>query len=174
MNKTLAEEELDRELILNPSRHSRPDGTIVDHSLTAKIGKKRFSMFEQSNREKKVTFEKRSSGKFGDELEITFRWNDVKLQRCNLGHDHEIEKKEREYRWFHIPWEHVESLIEWLQSGKWNQVALKAPPHVKVLKEVEEFLILVEERDKILKPASQKLRTKVRNVIPWGYEKEPV
>lgn len=171
MNKTLREEELDRALILNESKWTRNDGSIVDHSLMVKPSKKSFTMFEKSEPDKKVTFEKRASGKWGDELEITFRWNDVKLQRCNLGHDHEIEKKEREYRWFHIPWEHVESLIEWLQTGTWREVTIKTPPHFKVLKEVEAFLSEVEKRDPILKPAAQKLRTKVRHSIPWGFEK---
>jgi hypothetical protein len=43
-------------------------------------------------------------------------------ETCNLGHVHTTSKKvPKKFAWISLDWEHVDQLIEWLQSGSWSE-----------------------------------------------------
>ena len=117
MNKTLAEEEFERDLVLSHER-SKGDGKTYDSILTCKVGKKSVKFNNPSYRKEQIVFSKdRWHGE--DQLEITLRHPKSTTLKCSLGHEHVIEEKYGEYTFMHIPWEHVESLRQLSLDNKY-------------------------------------------------------
>lgn len=155
MNKTLAEEEFDRELAL---KH----GPFFGASHKVKIGKKVLSFESDNWYGVKVKFEKGvSHGPSAESLTITCEWEEKKTAKCSLGHDHVIEKKERQWKYADIQWEYVEQLIEWLQSGSWSQIQRKEPVDFKLLREARAALAEISATSKAFEPSCKKVIRKI-------------
>ena len=155
MNKTLQEEEFDRELAL---KHSQFYGS----SHKVKIGKKVLCFEGSEWYGRKLKFEKGvSHGQSGESLTITCEWEEKKTQRCSMGHDHVVEKKERHWDYADIQWEYVEQLIEWLQSGSWSQIQRKEPVDFKLLREARATLAEISTVSTAFGPACMKVIRKI-------------
>ena len=168
MNKTLAEEELDRELVDTHIVRShgwtdKQTGKYRDFSTRAKVARKTLTFTEGSN---SITFSKKSSSYNGESLEIETRKEDIVYARCSLGHDHEQSKKERVYQWFRIDYDQVEAIVEWLQLGTWSAVSKKPCKKTALLKESIELLKLAKDNNPTLSGAYQKLITKINAELP--------
>lgn len=168
MNKTLAEEELDRELVVRHNQFisGKNKEYVSDYITKAKITPKTFSLSENSRDGSMVQFQK-SSGSSENELEITLKWNEKKTEKCSLGHDHEVSKKDREYKFFRMSWEHVDVFIEWLKNGSWSEVKTGQPQFKVIARETLGLLALIEQCGdlKIAKPHITKFKTKLNDII---------
>ena len=160
MNKTLAEEELDRELVLKHTQHEFKKGSIYNDQVTAKVGPKSLVITSKAHRKEEISFKKvRRHG--DDALEITLKRPQTKTQKCSLGHDHVVEETYCDYTWVTIPWDNVDGLVEWFNHGGWTAVSGKLDPKKKLLREAYDLLGELAKRDEILKPACQKMRAKI-------------
>jgi choline kinase len=163
MNQTLAEEELDRELVVRHQRMEFGNGNVYESTTKVKVGQKTLTISNDAGKDK-ITFSKRAHNALKDELGIETVRQEIVYEQCSLGHRHEKSKKENVYQWFRMDWQHVESLVEWLNSGSWTAVRTRENPTERVLKEVLDLLREVESRDQLLKPIAQKLKVKIKNL----------
>lgn len=163
--KEILEGEEERKLILAHQRCEYGNGSVHDYTIKAKISKKTFTLFEKNNyKGERVKFSKDSNDS-EQTLGITLESTNKKTVRCNLGHEHVTETEEREWHWFRMPWEHVQTLIEWLQKGNYSQVTRPECERWEVLlKESIEFCELAQS-DKLLNPHAHKLKTKIKNYL---------
>lgn len=81
----------------------------------------------------KIKFTKKTNKSWGTErvflevsaTELKVIDNGMETKTCDLGHEHQVKKESvRSFRMaeIHVPWEHVETFIEWLQTGSWKQI----------------------------------------------------
>lgn len=158
MNKTLAEEELDRELVLNAPKCDR-DGSSFGWTINkAKVSKK--TLIFETGYGKRFRFEKRRF--IGSGLQIGVEWDSQKTERCSLGHDHPVGKKETRREEGTLNWEYVEQLIDWLNEGSFQQVSGKTPGWVNIFKEVDDLFKMIEPTNKVLAASCQKIRAKMK------------
>lgn len=151
--QTLKDEELDRELALKHGPAMRDAHKVQVTPKTLKI--------ITNYRDEGFKFTKTNG--WGDELSIHAEWNEIKYQRCSLGHDHEIEKKERHWHTVDLAWEHVEQLIEWLQLGSWTEVKGKEPKHRAIYSQTLDLLALIEKTCDVgmIQPQIKKLKAAI-------------
>lgn len=165
MNQTLESDELDRRLVeLNHGKGFMDCDRV-------RIGKQSLTFYQQLNgkhesyagNDTRITFKKRNFN--GTELEFHVEWNEFQYERCSLGHLHQKSKIEREFKTFHIAWEYVEQLIEWLQLGSWTEVNGKDDTPIKLLKETVSILELMSKSESSFKPQMRALRSKIKEFI---------
>lgn len=164
-NKTLAEEELDRELVVREAGYTGTDGIHRDWSVRARVSKKTLSFIDAGDRQKTITFTKRHSVQRGETLEIETRHKEIVYEKCSLGHQHQKSERQLSYEWWTIEWDHIERLIEWLQHGSWPEVSGKEKPEIKLLKDIETFLDKVLAADDVYKPHISAIKRKIRDVV---------
>ncbi len=171
MNKTLHEEEIDRQLVeLN-------HGPAYCDCKIAHVGKKTLTLVQDrtkvhrdyQGRDPKITFKR--SMQCGDSLGINISWFEEVLERCDLGHTHVKSKLEKHYEAFHLDWSHVEQLIEWIQRGTWSQVNGKEDPSKKMLKEAltifDLYLDAKTRHSHVMVDSMKKLRKKIKEHLEW-------
>lgn len=164
MNKDLASEELDRELVLKHEKRKFGDDKIYDQIIKAKVTKTTFTLEDRFTSGKSLVFKKRSDG----DLSITAKHKTTIKQRCSLGHEHVIESKDDNYDFFEVPANSVESFKEWIDQGTWRDVMKRDPPEMKCLADVREFLMQLKNENSLWKYPAQKMITKIDNVLePW-------
>lgn len=164
MNKTMAAEELDRELILKHEKRKYGDDKIYDHMIKAKVTKTTFSLSDRFSGAKTLIFKKKSDG----DISITVKHRTQIKQRCSLGHEHVIENKDDTYEFFEVPANSVDSFKEWIEQGTWREVMKRDTPEMKCLSDVREFLMQLKTENSLWKYPAQKMITKIDNVLePW-------
>jgi len=172
MNQTLEQEELDRELVVRHKefRYGHNKEFLSKDITKAKISAKTFSLSESRAQGQSIQFQKSSSNP--DELDITLKWHERKTEKCSLGHEHEVAKKDREYKFFRMEWEHVDLLIEWLRNGSWAEVKHGMPQYKILTKEMLGLLALIEQCGdlKIAKPHIKKFKTKLSDILRYEPE----
>jgi hypothetical protein len=85
-----------------------------------KVGKKVLT-FENKDQSTNVKFEKRNFLGKPSLWITTYKAQDV-TERCSMGHYHKTGRKEETWAHTDIPWEHIESLIAWLETGNWKEL----------------------------------------------------
>ncbi len=160
MNKTLQEEELDRELAL---KH----GPSFMDVVKIKVGKKTLTLFandgalheDYQGKNSRLTLQK--SNHNGESLRFTFEWNEYEYARCNLGHNHQSKKLEKKFLWHDLDWQYVEQLIDWLQLGTWREIQGKEPVEHGLLRESRALLAEISTVSTAFGPACKKVIRKI-------------
>lgn len=171
MKKQKDSEDIDRELVLNNSVLNLKNGRTYDRPIKICVSKKALSLSGSLNDKSKLRFQK--NRRLGREyLDIFLDKHTVVSQTCSLGHTHETSAKTNVYGFFQIDYEQVEALVEWLKEGNWTEVSRTEPKWRKVLRECHELLGMIEAESKLLKPACQKLKSKIKSEFFVGYQEK--
>jgi hypothetical protein len=164
VNKTLEEEELDRELVL---KH----GPSFKDVVKVKVGKKTLTFFandgklheDYQGRNSRLTLTKRNFHG-APSIEFMVEWNEYEYKRCDQGHNHQSKKIEKKFSWHDLEWEYVEQLIEWLQLGSWTEVNRAEPTEKKLLREARDLLSAIAKESPVFGPAAKKLIAKINDI----------
>lgn len=172
-SKELQYEEEMREMSLN-------HGPAYCDATLARVSKKTLVFMLDKDRmhedyrghDTKIQFQKSNNN--GESLEICVSWNEFKHAKCDMGHTHQIDKKERQYKPFHLDWSHIDQLIEWIQLGTWSEMNGKGNNHSRCFNKVLDVLTLIESHCDVslLKPQIKKVREEV-NMLLKNLQRRP-
>lgn len=154
-------EESERELVF---KNEQWTNSIKSHwfkeQIKAKVSRKTFKLGSRhSGDRKELTFEKAIHDR-DSALRITSVHLPTRIEKCSLGHEHEVKSKQEKWEFFTLPWSQVESFIGWLQTGDYREVRGKVTKEEKLLIEAYKFCEMAKS-DPMLKPHAQKLKTKI-------------
>jgi len=149
----------DRKLVLRHDKMEFGNGQTSLNTITAKVGKYVFSLSERYQKST-IKFSKRNFSNNAS-LHIDVTGTRTVSEQCSLGHTHETKKDSTAYHLFEIPWEFVDSFVDWFQLGDFTAVKGRKP-RAEIL--LEETVKMIDQiKDPVFKEYSKKLKNKIHD-----------
>lgn len=98
-----------------------PESKFFGSCAEIRVGVKKVSLTD-SRKQTSISFQRGISHLGRPDFQIMTKGTKIIHDVCSMGHSHETSRKDTEFGWITLSWEHAEQLMEWFKEGNWIEV----------------------------------------------------